>query len=175
MTQNIELSGKLANGKKWAWDEYSGELMIYGKNAAGNEEWLAPCWSSLSEKEQDELSAIGAEFNSLNLEGKAEAWGKSYGEGWFSFAINEMDGDLDEWRPIADNYSAVCEALSNANHFYSREDMKEAVKDLFGDDLSQEDWEIAWRMVDTDGWLGEKIIDAAYDAAYDDLQRMLED
>lgn len=103
MTNTIQTQGVLSSGKKWLYD--GDEVYIYGLNAAGEREWLVPYWGSLTETEQNELSAIGAEMNVLRE--KAEA----YGEAYISAIIAE--GEVFQWDGLCRN--DFVKALSNAN------------------------------------------------------------
>ena len=95
-------NGTLTSGMEWQYDEESGAILVHGKNAAGEVEWLEPSWGSLSEAEQDELSAIGTEVNAA----------KDAGERWVDVAIVE-EATEDEWAGM--DYPAFKQATSNAN------------------------------------------------------------
>ena len=164
-----KLSGKLANGTKWDIDTYTGEVEIYGRNAAGEMEWLVPCMESLSEAEQDELASIGSDLNHLALEEKAKKFGEYYGSIWMDNYF--FENELEEM-----NWDEFSQMLVNANDpaFYGDDDIASAVEEIFGD-ITEEDMEAAEEMCESDHWLGMIIEDAAKDSAWDALQKRLEE
>lgn len=168
------LNGTLKSGMEWKVSMYTGEILIHGQNAAGEMEWLVPCCAFMPEEETDELMYIGSDVNDLHLEEKAEKYGQYYGTCWMDDLLVENGNE--NLRGL--DGEAFDQMLANANDpaSYGKDDQKTAFEEIFGDlHLDDElDIDIARGMLQPNGWLGEKILEAAEDAAWDTLQLRME-
>ena len=100
-------SGVLPSGLEWK--EFDGELWVFSKNAAGENEWLVPVWGLLDPEDADEMVCLGTTLNQELDHMKDEA--KEYGKEWMEVILT--DGDVDEWKTLT--WPEFQQALSNAN------------------------------------------------------------
>lgn len=112
MTVTIE--GTFANGQPWLYQD--GEFHILGENAAGNTEYLVPCWGSLDEATQLEMMDLGMSVNQAEWLGKRWTEANLLGANWNPKNLTRLATEEDF---VAAVYDAEFQEATDGPHGFS--------------------------------------------------------
>jgi len=169
-----DLHGNMSWGLPWKISPWSGDFIVRQDDG----DWVEPSGIAYTDNQSEEFAELYLAPLCDKIEAKAKEWGEELGENWMFDAWHDTEDPAEEWKPQAEDYGAFCQALANANapSFYGGDDRESAAGALFEDPGDNEDFQ--W-WIETaccpDGWVGKIIIEAAQDAAYDELQRLMEE
>ena len=171
--------GKMSWGLEWRISPWTGDFLV----GDGEWGWVPPYIGTFTDAQNEEFAELSIGNDHEAIEAAAREWGAEYGRAWAgpenwddeTFEMNmrhapEFTSGL--------NWPNFEQFLSNAC-FYGSADQKCAEEEFFAP-YEGEDEEAAetWRWwantaLQPDGWLGQLILDAAQEAAYEETARRL--
>lgn len=112
MTMTIE--GIFSNGRPWLYQD--GEFHVLGENAAGNTEWLVPCWGTLDDSTRLELMDLGMSANQAEWFGKRWVEEHLLGSNWKDENVANLATEKDF---IAAVYTPEFQEATDGPHGFS--------------------------------------------------------